>query len=331
MGRALLQEFERPFETQYGNLTVGLSVGIAPVVGREIGLQKAVTNSDLALIVAKKEGKGTVVSFLPEMRESLEERLRIENELKRARGTGQISAFYQPQFDLETGEIVGYEALARWDHPLLGFMVPENFIHIAEVNGDISWIGEEILASACRDVQRFSRTARVAVNLSIAQLLSDNLVCHVKRVLSEAGLSPERLTLEVTESLVMSDPNKVLQNLGALQRLGISISLDDFGTGYSALSQLSRFRWDELKIDKFFVENCEVDDLTLAIIDLVQSVSGKLNARLVAEGLETHRQESIFRNRGCQIGQGYLFGRPMSADAILDIYHGGAYRRLRAV
>ncbi|WP_150525854.1 putative bifunctional diguanylate cyclase/phosphodiesterase [Roseibium sediminis] len=331
LGRALLLEFERPFETDYGSLTVGVSIGIAPVAGREIGLQKAVTNSDLALIAAKREGKGTVVSFERGMRENLEARLRIENELKRARGTGQIKPFYQPQFDLETGEIVGYEALARWEHPQLGFMIPENFIPIAECNGDISWIGEEVLATACRDVQRFSRSARVAVNLSVAQLLSDRLVRKVEQVLRESGLNPARLTLEVTESLVMSDPNKVLQNLGELQRLGVSISLDDFGTGYSALSQLSRFRWDELKIDKFFVENCEADDLTLAIVDLVQSVSGKLNARLVAEGLETHRQESIFWSRGCQIGQGYLFGRPMSADAILEIYHGGSLRRLYAV
>lgn len=307
--RSILAALEHPLETAYGAMMIGASVGVA--VSDISGIDDLIVNADLALTEAKARGKGIALAFEPDMLAGLKRRLHLEAGLGAAIARGDFLPYYQPKVDLASGRLVGVEALTRWRHPELGWVYPGEFIPIAESSGAIVKIGRLVLEAACRDAAAMPPDIGVAVNISVVQILRDDIVGAVKDVLAGTGLSPPRLILEVTESVMMTDPEKVLEALNHLKALGVRISLDDFGTGYSALAYLTQFAWDELKIDRSFIGRAWCDPINLTIIKAVKMLAEQMHAKLTIEGVETPEQRDLLREICCDTAQGYLFGRPM--------------------
>jgi diguanylate cyclase (GGDEF)-like protein len=316
LGHDLVKCFKEPVETGYGNIIVDMSAGVAVQYGK---LEPEILmDADLALTFAKSQGKGHAVEFDKSLRQSLHRRIELEAELKTAVQRGDIIPYYQPQFDLASGSVVGFEALARWPHPKLGFVPPDEFIPIAEGSGDVVAIGRSIFEAACLDALKFPLGTTLSVNISVVEILQDDVIEHIRGTLVRTKFPPERLKLEVTESVMMTDLDRILTRLESLRALGIAICLDDFGTGYSALSYLTKFRWDELKIDRTFVMSALTDPVNRAIIRAVGVLANLIDAQVVAEGLETLEQIDLLKKMGCNIGQGYLLGRPMSGADVLE-------------
>lgn len=302
--RALAEPYRLPDGTVVIQATIGLAVA-TPATPDPMQLPD---NADLALSHAKARNKGTVQLFDVTMRADLTRRRRIESDLIAAIALGEISPQYQPQVDMENGRIVGVEALARWTHPILGRIGPDEFVPIAESSGKVVELGRAILERACAEATLMPADVKVSVNLSVAQLVRDDLVDTVQEILGRTGLSPARLKLEVTESIVMSDTDRCIATLRKLKQLGVAIALDDFGTGYSALSYLRLFDWDELKVDRSFVRSIGSDPHSLSIIQAVVGLASQLGIKVTVEGVETEEQRNLLRHVGCRIGQGYLFG-----------------------
>jgi EAL domain-containing protein (putative c-di-GMP-specific phosphodiesterase class I) len=306
--RRILGVLERPLETSYGAIMIGASVGVATSDASPVS--DLIVNADLALTEAKARGKGIALAFDPGMLVGLKRRLRLESDLGPAIERGEFVAYYQPQVDLASAGLVGFEALARWRHPELGWISPAEFIPVAESNGAIVKIGRVMLEAACRDAASMPDHVGMAVNISVVQILKDEIVEAVRRVLAGTGLRPARLTLEITESVMMTAPDKVLDALKQLKTLGVRISLDDFGTGYSALSYLTQFAWDELKIDRIFIGRVWSDPINLTIIKAVKMLAQQMKAKITIEGVENLEQCDLLREIGCDTAQGYLFGAP---------------------
>ncbi|MES0808897.1 bifunctional diguanylate cyclase/phosphodiesterase [Roseibium sp. SCPC15] len=322
--QSLAATFNTPLETAIGSLLVGTSIGYAAASEKD-DVDYVILNADLALTEAKAAGRGSAMRFAPSMRAQLERRLQIERELPNALRKRLITPHYQLQFNLFTGEPVGMESLARWHHDDIGFVSPAEFIPIAEATGDIVALGRTMLRAACEDVQKLPEKIKVAVNLSMIQLLNDDLVSLVATTLQETGLKPSRLKLEVTESVVMHNVDAVAKLLRQLQQMGVTIALDDFGTGYSALSYLNNFRWDELKIDRSFVTACETSQKALNTINVIKSLADKMNADLLIEGLETQAQVEIFQSLGCMYGQGFFYNKPAPIEQVLTHFDERGY------
>lgn len=302
--RALAEPYRLPDGTVVIQATIGLAVA-TPATPDPMQLPD---NADLALSHAKARNKGTVQLFDVTMRADLTRRRRIESDLIAAIALGEISPQYQPQVDMENGRIVGVEALARWTHPILGRIGPDEFVPIAESSGKVVELGRAILERACAEATLMPADVKVSVNLSVAQLVRDDLVDTVREILGRTGLAPSRLKLEVTESIVMSDTDRCIATLRKLKQLGVAIALDDFGTGYSALSYLRLFDWDELKVDRSFVRSIGSDPHSLSIIQAVVGLASQLGIKVTVEGVETEEQRNLLRHVGCRVGQGYLFG-----------------------
>ncbi|WP_417767329.1 putative bifunctional diguanylate cyclase/phosphodiesterase [Stappia sp.] len=312
----LLEIVRRPYKVAGGTVSVEASIGMAVADGTSIDVPALMRNADIALSEAKSRGKGIVVGCDEVMRASLERRKSIEQDISGGLERGEIFPFFQSQVDLATGEVVGFEALARWRHPTLGWISPMDFIPIAEASGQINAIGSAILASACEVACRFPSPVPVSVNVSVAQLMNDEIVGTVRDILARTGLPASRLTLEVTESVVMHDQERALSMLGRLKELGVSIALDDFGTGYSALAYLINFDWDELKIDKSFVQSLQTNPDSAAIIRTIVSLALQIKTSVVVEGIETVEQHMWLKDIGCRVGQGYHFSRPIPAERL---------------
>lgn len=310
----MLAELSEPYAVQNSTVAIGATVGLALLDRANDTASNPLLDADLALSNAKALGKGIVVKFEPSMRKDFERRGHLESDMKTALGSGEIFPFYQMQVDIETGQLVGFEALARWNHPELGWIGPYEFIPIAESSSQIVELGRCILTAACTHAMAFPDNIRVSVNLSVGQMLRDDVIGMVTDILANTGFPASRLTLEVTESVMMSEPELAARILNGLKDLGISIALDDFGTGYSALSYLRQFDWDELKIDKSFVDDLGHDPRSLSIIEAVVNLATELGMKVVAEGVETSDQHEILRKSGCHIAQGYLFGRPVPIE-----------------
>ncbi|PVB62791.1 EAL domain-containing protein [Labrenzia sp. 011] len=307
--RALASKFTTQLDTAIGSMLVGASIGCAVATSRE-ETGYVILNADVALMEAKEAGRGTAMHFAESMRTRLERRLQIERQLPDALQNGMIQPHYQPQVNIATGEPVGMEALARWSHSDIGPLSPAEFIPIAEASGDVIELGRIMLRSACRDIQLLPDHIHVSVNLSMIQLMNDDVVKLVGATLRETGLSPDRLKLEVTESVFMQNVDLVSGVLARLQDLGVSISLDDFGTGYSALNYLNKFKWNELKIDRSFVTACDTSPKALSVVKVIKSLADKMDAELLIEGLETRKQVDTFRDLGCLYGQGFFYSKP---------------------
>jgi EAL domain-containing protein (putative c-di-GMP-specific phosphodiesterase class I) len=270
----------------------------------------------MALYRAKADGRGTFRFFEVGMDARAQARRLLELDLRAALTRGEFEVYYQPIHSLESGQIISFEALVRWNHPLRGMIQPANFIPLAEETGLIIPIGDWVLRTACREAARWSQDVRVAVNLSPVQFKKRDLVNSVISALSESGLAADRLELEITESVLLNDSEATLATLHKLRHFGIRISMDDFGTGYSSLSYLRSFPFDKIKIDQSFVHNLATQEDSLAIVRAVTGLGKSLGITTTAEGVETREELALLRSEGCNEVQGYLFSRPLPAAEV---------------
>jgi diguanylate cyclase (GGDEF)-like protein len=325
----VLDTCKQPFDIDGRPVRVGCSVGVA-IADRVSNVERLLRNADAAMYSAKSRGKGHAEIFQPEMLRAARRRMRIENELADAIDNDQLVAYYQPIVDLQSRHLVGIEALMRWRHPARGLVMPGDFIPLAEETGQIVPMTQWMLNRACADAVRLQRDIthggglRISVNVSSRYLNHGNIVEDVRNCLVSHRLDPACLVLEVTESLLLENSSRLERVFRELKSLGVRLALDDFGTGYSSLAYLHRFPIDILKIDRSFVERLEgegdagggVDAVALA--RAILSLADALGLDTVAEGIEHDAQRDTLLNLGCKTGQGYLFGKAMPVDEILD-------------
>ncbi len=315
LAERLIEATSRAFQVEGQQVFIGLSVGIGlsePTLNPTELTQRA----DLALYDAKRAGRACWRSFVSDMTERLRQRRGLEAALRAAMGTSQLTLHYQPQVDLRDGSIVGGEALLRWASPDHGDIPPGVFIPIAEETGLIGPLGAWLLDLACHEAARWPSRLRVAVNVSPVQVRLPGFLAMVRDALRASGLAPHRLELEVTEGILLHDTDATLAIFTELRALGVLLALDDFGTGYASLAYLRKFRFDKIKIDRSFVRNLEDGSNACAIVRAVVELSRSLGMRSNAEGVETEDEAAILRGLGCTEAQGYLFWRPMAAEAM---------------
>ncbi|MFT4076922.1 MAG: EAL domain-containing protein [Asticcacaulis sp.] len=306
----ILATFAEEMDTARDPTAVGVSIGVAvgPQDAHDAdGLRHC---ADIALYRAKQAGRGNARFFDLEMDNEVRARRALEHDLRHAILRSQLSIAYQPLVATATGQISGYEALLRWNHPDLGQILPERFIPIAEESGTIVALGEWVLTEACEAAAHWSDDLIVAVNVSTVQFQVPNLVDVVDSVLKQTGLSPGRLEIEITESVLIRDKRGALETLKRLKALGVRIVMDDFGTGYSSLSNLQSFPFDKLKIDRSFVSALEADGAARSIVRAIVGLGRSLKLPVVAEGVETEAQRRMVHEEGCPQAQGFLFGEP---------------------
>ncbi|MCX7570546.1 EAL domain-containing protein [Tumebacillus sp. DT12] len=317
MAQRILDTFMVPFCIADHEFFVTPSIGVALYPDDGIVIDTLAKNADTAMYRAKEHGNNYQL-YSPAMNSQALERLNLENDLRRALDRGEFVVHYQPQLHISTGQIIGMEALVRWNHHRRGLISPAEFIPLAEETGLIVQIGEWVLRTACLQCKKWLDSGypglRVAVNLSARQFQQKNIVEMVERILQETGLPGQMLELEITESVAMRHVEHAISILEQLKQLGVQISIDDFGTGYSSLSYLKKFPIQTLKIDKSFVHDISdsQDDGAIAASVIVMAHSLKLN--VIAEGVETEEQLDFLRERDCDEFQGYLFSGPLTAE-----------------
>jgi diguanylate cyclase (GGDEF)-like protein/PAS domain S-box-containing protein len=300
-----------------GLVSVSIGIALYPSDGKD--RTELLSGADAALYRAKTEGKGTYRFFEAAMGAQIRERRSIEHDLRSAIANDELSLAYQPQAQVDTGEVNGFEVLLRWNHPTRGNFPPSLFIPIAEESGLILKIGEWVMREACREAATWLRPLSIAVNVSALQLTSDGFVEIVQRTLSETGLSADRLEIEITETALIRDPNRALQTLQKLKALGVNIAMDDFGTGYSSLSNLRAFPFDKIKIDRSFIQAVHTNPQAAAIVRAVLGLGRGLGLPVVAEGVETSEELRFLGLEGCTEAQGYLFGRPAPINEFVPL------------
>lgn len=319
--QAVLSAFFAPFEVAGQVIQLGISVGLALAPGHGEDAEELIASADFALYRAKAEGGRCLRTFTPEMRRSLIEFRSTQDELARALHQGELILHYQPQVSLKTGRLVGVEALIRWQHPARGLLMPGAFLPALQASALALPVGTWVMEEACRQVAAWHAAdvpvPRVAVNLFSAQLHTGRLAEQVQEVLARNGLAPECLEMEVTEEIALQNDERALDTLLALYGLGVRIAFDDFGTGYASLSTLKRFPLTTLKIDRSFVRDMLTDLHDVSIARAIISMSNELNLETIAEGIEVAEQEVALRTLGCRVGQGYRYGKAMSAGDIV--------------
>nr|WP_206078868.1 EAL domain-containing protein [Mesorhizobium camelthorni] len=291
------------------------SVGIAIYPDDALDSESLMSHADTALYRAKVEGRGTYRFFEAAMGAEVKERRLIEHDLLHAVSRGELRLAYQPQKQLTSGAVIGFEALLRWQHATRGVISPDAFIPIAEESGLILQIGEWVLRTACREAATWQRPLVMAVNVSAVQLHSAQFAQLVHEVLFQTGLSPKRLELEITETALIRDKNRALATLRQLKSLGVRIAMDDFGTGYSSLSNLRAFPFDKIKIDASFIRSVDTSDEAAAIVRAVLGLGRGLGLPVLAEGVETAGELAFLAAELCHEGQGYLLGRPCPIES----------------
>jgi len=296
-----------------------------------------VRDADLAMYQAKVSGHSKPVCFTSGMREQTLKSLQLETELRHAIESEELVLHYQPEVDLASNRIIGFEALVRWMHPERGMISPSEFIPIAEETGLILQLGEWGLTSACQQVLAWSALGgdafdlRVSVNLSAREFGQPDLIERVTRILEKTGVTGKNLSLEMTESSLMHDSDAALTTMQHLRGLGIGLHMDDFGTGYSSLNHLHRFPFDTLKIDRSFVMRMTQQRESHEIVNTIVNLARSLKMNVVAEGIETADQLAWLRSLGCHFGQGYYFAKPLAADAISTMIAAGAQSGMSAL
>ncbi len=324
----LQASFSRPLmiNGQAASSSASIGIALAPSDGEDgITLMK---NADLALYRAKHEGKATYHFFEPALDEAARQRRQLELDLRAAIKEGRFELNFQPLYSLAEKRLTGFEALIRWNHPTRGRVSPVEFIPLAEETGLIVPIGEWVLREACHQASSWPSDVSVAVNVSPKQFAATGIASTVLSALSASGLAPQRLELEITESIFIADVDATLATLHSLRNLGVKIALDDFGTGYSSLSYLRSFPFDKVKIDKSFVEDLGTSGNGHAVIRAITTLAAALGMETLAEGVEDIAQFEVLEREGCQHIQGYLFSRPVPADAVAELLRDGAgYQR----
>lgn len=327
VAQKIIDGLREPFSIQGHDVFIGASVGIALYPGSAITTETLLKCADMAMYQAKTKGRNNFQFYTEELQLQVSKALELENRLRHALERREFFLHYQPQVDIATGQVIGLEALLRWQPEGRELVSPEHFISIAEEAGLIVPIGEWVLRNACAQLQRWHASGLLApavsisVNLSVRQLESKSLLTMLSDVLKEAGLSPSQLELEITESAVMKDPDAAVEVLRCIHAQGIQIALDDFGTGYSSLSYLRLLPLNVLKIDRSFINDIGGHPNDEAILESIISLSKNLNLRVVAEGVETAAQLQFLSNLECNSIQGYYFSAPKSAEDMQDFLH----------
>jgi len=322
--RRLAESMQRPHLIGRQSVYPSASIGICLYPNDGEDAETLLKNADSAMYQAKDGGKNTHHFFTDALKRAADERLRIETGLRNAVEKNELFLHYQPQIDIATGRLVGVEALVRWQHPEDGLIPPLKFIPLAEKNGMIDSVGEWVAATACRQMASWIAQGyavpRVSINVSPEQLRRTNLAALMRRLLGHYRLDATRVTIELTESALVENAERVQQMLRELKTLGVMLSIDDFGTGYSSLAYLRRFALDELKIDRSFVADIGTNLDDRAIAQTIVAMSQTLGFSVVAEGIETEEQLRVLRDIGCNVGQGYLFATPLPPDELVARY-----------
>jgi diguanylate cyclase (GGDEF)-like protein len=317
----VLSALADPVSIDGRSIVVTASIGIADTTSAERDAETLLRNADLAMYLAKAQGKQRLVVYADGMAQEARGKADLIEGLAVALSERQLVVHYQPVISMRTGEVTSYEALVRWQHPERGLVPPVDFIPLAEDTGLIVPIGAWVLREAARQAVAWSREAGrpigMAVNLSPRQLVDDEVVATVAAVLTETGLLPAQLTLEVTESVLVQDVDRVVDRLRALRTLGVRIAIDDFGTGYSSLSYLRRLPADTIKIDRSFVTDLAQDGASRTLVSSIIELARSLQLDVVAEGVEDAAQRTVLQSLQCSHAQGYLFARPQPAHAQL--------------
>lgn len=318
IAKNMLATIANPFHVNGREIVTSGSLGVVPYPGSAENIDELLKNVDTAIHHAKRNGRANYQFYTSELSSDVQRRMEVESGLRHALENDEFELFYQAKVNLETRMVTGAEALLRWDSPSLGFVSPAEFIPIAEQAGLIVPIGNWVLRNACMEAARWMKLdhppIQVGVNLSALQFLSGDLSANVQSCLDVSGLLPNLLDLELTESMLVENPEKTIRTLVELKKHGITISMDDFGTGYSSLSYLTRFPLDSIKVDRAFVMNLPDDKDAVAIARAIVSMSQQLGLNIVAEGIETHEQGEFLHGLGCHVGQGYFYSKPIPAD-----------------
>jgi EAL domain-containing protein (putative c-di-GMP-specific phosphodiesterase class I) len=301
---------------------VSMCVGIALYPSDGLDGETLHRSADAALQQAKSQGRGVLRFSSPELTTRARERLDMEADLRRALESDELCLYYQPQVDLIGGELVGLEALVRWQHPEQGMVMPKEFIPLAEESGLILPLGDWVLRSACRQVREWSSSdlapPHTAVNVSAIQMNGGRLVASVREALADSGIRPDQLELEITESFLMSDQDEAVETVDALTGLGVGVSIDDFGTGFSSLSYLQRLKVRRIKVDLSFIHDMTTNQANASLVTAIIALGHSLAIEVVAEGVETQEQAARLRDVGCDSIQGYLISKPLPAAEMTD-------------
>jgi diguanylate cyclase (GGDEF)-like protein len=322
-----------PFALAGGNEVFATgSIGIALSAAEYTFSEQVLRDADTAMYQAKSSDNARYAVFEPGMHANALERLRLETELRRAVERKEFIVYYQPIVSLNTNSLSGYEALVRWQHPERGVLNPGDFILMAEETGMIVSIDRLVMRESCRQMQEWHREVSgsgqefISVNLSHKQMVQPDLVAHVEEVLRETGLDPGSLKLEITENVIIENPEEAIAMLGRLKALGVRLYIDDFGTGYSSLSYLHRLPIDGLKIDRSFIKNMGENGENQQIVKTIMLLARDLNIAVIAEGVETAHQLSLIKSMNCEFGQGYLFSKPVDGGQAQAYLKGGLMR-----
>ena len=325
LAERIIDSLSRPYTINGTVVSIGASVGIVTSDYDDRTSDDLMRDADLALYAAKAAGKGCYRFFAPEMHESARQRQLMEGHLRTALERKQLSLMFQPCVEASSEAVTGFEALVRWTHPEHGPVSPVTFIPVAEEIGLIDELGEWVLRTACEEAAKWPEHVTIAVNLSPVQFKSHALPARVRAVLAETGLAANRLELEITEGVFLSNDEHVHDMIRSLKDIGLKLALDDFGTGYSSLSYLQRVPFDKIKIDQSFVRGaCDPQSRNAALIRAMVALASELQMRTTAEGVETHDELLLVRSLGCSLVQGYLFGKPMPAADALELARKGA-------
>lgn len=322
LAQDMIDALAEPFILNQQNVYVGASIGIALYPNDSTDAERLQSNADAALHKAKAMGRNTLCFFSPAMSAQAKQRLTLESDLRLALVNQNLCIYYQPQLELISGKIVGFEALVRWNHPERGLISPNDFIPIAEESGLIVPLGEWVLLEACAQAKRWSqnhgRNLRMAVNVSAIQLSRSGLVESIQQALELSGLAPRQLEIEITESSMMKDITQSFELLERIKTMGVGLAIDDFGTGYSSLAYLQRLDVHRLKIDMSFVRDMASNIGNASIVEAIIALGHSLRLEVIAEGVETLEQARKLRALHCDAVQGYLIGKPMPADQVID-------------
>ena len=315
----IIEELHPVIAAGGGQHQVGTAIGIALAPKDADLAEQLMRKADIALYRAKGQGQSAMRFFEPEMDLMILERDRLERELRAAIGTPALRAYYQPLVDLKTGRVEGFEALARWTHPVMGEIPPDRFIPIADDCGLIGALTAHLLRQACRDAMTWPSDISLSFNISPVQLKDRTLGLRLLAILGETGLPPQRLEIEITESALVRDMAAAQEILGGIREAGVRIALDDFGTGYSSLYHLRNFKLDKIKIDRSFIEAIGHDRDATAIVRALIGLGAGLDLAVTAEGVEDVGQQALLIQQGCRQAQGFLFSRAVPADAALAL------------
>ncbi len=324
LAHKLMATFNPPFVINDHELHVTISMGITMYPRDGEDNATLIKNADTAMYQAKEQGRNNYAFYTPALTTAVFKRLTLETELHRAMKNNELVLHYQPQYALETGALIGAEALIRWQHPKLGLLAPEQFIPYAEESDLIVSIGKWVLLTACKQISEWRKKGvmleRIAVNISGAQFLKGEIVKTVKDALKKSKLSPEMLELEITESFFMKNTKWAIKALEQLKGLGVSIAIDDFGTGYSSLSYLKRLPVNKLKIDRSFIRDLPEDINDKAIAQTVLALAHGLHHKVTAEGVETKEQQAYLKDLGCDESQGFLYSPAVSPEKFAALF-----------